>query len=133
MGFLTLLYIKISLYVIARRRQYQVLYGPGENSQIAGAIASHSNFVAYVPMLILLMYFVEVVGKAPWWLVIPFGLAIFIGRCLHFQGLKENDEQLSQQRELVLKKRIMGMKLTIFSMIGLSILAIVLPIKELFF
>ncbi len=110
---LTAIYIKLALNVIALRGKNQVSLGNGGVDDLEKAIRAHGNFSEYVPISLILMGCLEL-NQAPWWLVGIFGLSLTIGRVLHSLGMKDLPPDFS--------KRILGMKLTLNTLIGLAAL-----------
>lgn len=110
---LTAIYIKLALNVISLRRKNQVSLGDGGVDDLEKAIRAHGNFSEYVPISLILMGCLEL-NQAPWWLVSIFGLSLTIGRLLHFLGMKDLPPDFS--------KRILGMQLTLNTLIALAVL-----------
>lgn len=90
---LSLFFIFISLKVIFARRKNAIAYGPGKNNEIAGLVSSHSNFASYVPMIILLMFFVESYSDVSLKVIHFMGICTIIGRVLHFYSLSKAEHQ----------------------------------------
>lgn len=112
---LGLLFIALSLRTIRLRRRHQVAVGDGNNSELRRAMRVHANFAEYVPLALLLVYFVEHDG-ATMLLVHALGCALLAGRLLHAWGV-------SQPRENF-RYRVTGMVLTfgVILVAGLTIL-----------
>ena len=112
----------LSMNVIKKRRLYKVSLGDGGNDELRTAIAAHLNAVEYIPITLLLLFALEY-NKANVWLLHGLGLVFIIGRIIHARGLL-------QAR---LKIRVMGMQITLYTLIALAILNIVyLPYSQLF-
>jgi hypothetical protein len=111
---LGIFYFFLTVFVIKTRRRLKISLGDGNNPEMLQAISAHSNFQAYAPFLLILLYLVEFITVLPNYLVIAFGLIIFMGRLLHFQGIVTNN----------FKMRVPGMVMTLFPMMGLSIVII---------
>ena len=112
---LGLLFIALSLRTIRLRRRHQIAVGDGNNSELRRAMRVHANFAEYVPLALLLIYFVEHDG-ASMLLVHALGCALLAGRLLHAWGV-------SQPRENF-RYRVTGMVLTfgVILVAGLTIL-----------
>lgn len=112
---LGLLFIALSLRTIRLRRRHQIAVGDGNNSELRRAMRVHANFAEYVPLALLLVYFVEHDG-ATMLLVHTLGCALLAGRLLHAWGV-------SQPRENF-RYRVTGMVLTfgVILVAGLTIL-----------
>jgi len=108
-----LLIVKLALSVIKLRRKNRVSVGDGGNEQLQLAIRTHANAVEYIPITLLLLLTLELNG-APTILIHVLGATLLIGRILHAMGLPEKD----------FKKRVLGMQITIYLLIGLAILNI---------
>ena len=106
---LAVLFLRLSFAVIALRRKNKVALGFGGNSDLERAIRAQGNFAEYVPINLLLMACLEV-NLAPWWLVVPLGILLVIGRLIHAIGINQPPPEFS--------KRVLGMKCTFFAMIG---------------
>lgn len=108
-----LLIVRLSLAVIKLRRKSRVSVGDGGNEQLQLAIRTHANAAEYIPITLLLLLTLELNG-APAILIHILGATLLIGRILHAMGLPEKD----------FKKRVLGMQITIYLLIGLAILNI---------
>ena len=62
---LGLLFIALSVRTIRMRRKHRVAVGDGNNSELRRAMRVHANFAEYVPLALLLIFFVELDGT-PW-------------------------------------------------------------------
>lgn len=87
--------------------------GDGGNEALQLAIRAHANAVEYIPIALALLFMLEFNG-APKLLVHILGVTLLIGRVLHAMGLPAND----------LKKRVLGMQITLYLIIGLAVLNI---------
>ena len=76
------------------------------------AMRVHSNFAEYVPLNLLLMYFVESSGAAAWF-VHELGLCLLLGRILHAVGVSQVRERFAF--------RTLGMALTFTPMIAAAL------------
>jgi len=120
---LGLLICWLALRVISVRRKHKVLYIDGGVTELQIARTAHSNAIEYIPISLILLFTLEFNG-APLWLIHIVGVCFVVGRCLHCRAiLTEN-----------LKLRVLGMQLTLFSIIGLSIFNMIyLPYSKLLF
>ena len=98
--------------MIALRRKHRVSLGSGGHEDLERAIRAQGNFAEYVPIGILLIACLEL-NRAPWWLVVIPGVALILGRLIHAQGINSPPTNLA--------KRILGMKLTFITLIGLAL------------
>jgi len=102
-GLLALLFVLLSVQVIALRRSGKVALGDGGNALLARRIRVHGNFAEFAPLGLILVGLSESL-IAPPLLVHALGLALLVGRMSHAWGM-------SQPRE-VLAFRSVGMMLT---------------------
>jgi uncharacterized membrane protein YecN with MAPEG domain len=109
-----LLLVRLSLSVIKLRRKNRILVGDGGNEELELAIRTHANALEYIPIALLLLLMLELNG-APKILIHLLGSTLLIGRIIHAIGFPAKD----------LRKRILGMQITIYLLIGLAILNIV--------
>lgn len=109
-----LLIVRLSISVIKLRRKYRISLGDGGNEELQVAIRAHANALEYIPITLLLLLMLELTG-APKILIHLLGLVLITGRIIHAIGLSGGD----------LQKRVLGMQITVFLLIGLAILNIV--------
>lgn len=110
---LVLVFIALTVQVIRFRQRYQVALGDGGHAELGRAIRVHANFVEYVPLALLLLFFAEYQGLSGW-LVHLLGAALLLGRVLHAYGVSKVRENL--------RFRISGMALT-FSMLLVAVVS----------
>jgi len=112
---LGLLFIALSVRTIRLRRRHQVAVGDGDNRELRRAMRVHANFAEYVPLALLLIFFVEMDGTPQWW-VHALASALVCGRLAHAWGVSQTQENF--------RYRISGMALTfgVISAAGLTIL-----------
>lgn len=106
-----LLIVRLSLAVIKLRRQHEVSIGDGNNEALQLAIRTHANAVEYIPITSLLLVLLELNG-ATQILIHVLGVTFLTGRVLHSLGLPSGD----------MKKRVLGMQITLYLLIALAIL-----------
>jgi len=109
-----LLIVRLSISVIKLRRKYRISLGDGGNEELQLAIRTHANALEYIPITLLLLLMLELNG-APKILIHLLGLVLITGRIIHAIGLSGKD----------LQKRVLGMQITVFLLIGLAILNLV--------
>ena len=112
---LGLLFIALSVRTIHLRRKHQVAVGDGNNSELRRAMRVHANFAEYVPLALLLIFFVELEGTPKWW-VHALAIALVCGRLAHAWGVSQTKENF--------RYRVSGMVLTfgVIATAGLTIL-----------
>jgi len=109
------------LNVIKKRRKNKVSIGDGGNEELKIAMAAQSNAIEFVPIALLLLFALEY-NHANILVVHMFGVALMIGRVIHARSLLSSH----------FKGRVLGMQVTIYTIIGLGVLNIVyLPYHEL--
>jgi len=107
---LAFLIIWLSLNTIKKRRTNKVSVGDDGIEELKIAIAAHSNAIEYIPIALILLYALEY-NQANLYLVHFLGLSLTFGRIIHAKGI------LSSQME----QRVLGMKITIYTIIGLAV------------
>lgn len=107
---LALLFVLLSVRTIRTRHSRGVALGHGEDPAMLRAMRVHANFAEYVPLALLLIYFVEASSQTPW-LVHLLGASLLCGRLCHAFGMNRTPENL--------RYRMVGMGLT-FSVILVS-------------
>lgn len=105
-----IIFVNLSFNVIKLRRKNQVRIGNGGVEELERAIRAHANFAEYVPIGLILLACLEANG-ASWWLVLLPGIALIIGRIIHAIGVQEPPPHIN--------KRVLGMKITFFTLIAL--------------
>lgn len=109
---LAMLFVYLSVRTIGLRRSLRIGLGHAENPLMLRAMRVHANFAEYVPLALVLVFFVES-SSAPPLLVHALGAALLIGRVSHAFGVSREPEQFAY--------RIFGMAMT-FSVLSLSAL-----------
>lgn len=104
---LGLVFVALSLQTIRLRRRHRVALGDGDQAPLRRAMRVHANFAEYVPLALLLMFFVERGGGSVL-RIHALGVALLAGRMLHAWGVSQTKENL--------RYRTIGMVLT-FSVI----------------
>lgn len=111
---LGLLFVFLSVRVIRLRRLNQIALGYGEDLLLTRAARVHGNFAEYVPLSLLLIYFLEI-STAPAGLVHGLGIVLVISRGIHAYGVSEPNEDY--------RLRVTGMSGT-FAVIVIASLAL---------
>jgi len=104
----------LALQVINTRRKYQIAYADGGIEALQIARSAHSNATEYLPIFLILLFLLEYNGGNPI-LINLLGVVMLTGRIIHARGI------LQQQ----LKKRVLGMQMTIYTLLILAALNIV--------
>lgn len=100
----------LTINVIKARRKNKVKYGDGGVDDLLIARSAHSNATETIPIALILLFFLEYNGSYIW-LVHIFGLALISGRLIHCRAILSD----------TISGRVLGMKITFFSIIGLII------------
>lgn len=112
----------LTFKVIKARQKNKVAYGDNNVDELLIARSTHSNAVENSIIILILLLLLELNGGYLW-LVHLFGITLLVGRFLHANGMLKQ----------ALKKRVLGMQLTIFTAAGLVISNIIfLPYDKLF-
>ena len=88
---LALFYIFLSSRVIRSRVAARVKIGTGGNPGLERRMRIHANFAEYVPLALLLLFFMEAQGRAAWLLHV-LCIALVIARFGHAYALWEEKE-----------------------------------------
>ena len=114
---LALIFYKLSINVIRLRRKYKVSLGSSKkHKDLDQAIRAHGNLSEFLPIGLILLACLEV-NHLPKIVVFMCGLFFLIGRYLHASSfLKE---------EIDSSNRVLGMKITHWSIILMAILYII--------
>ncbi len=73
------------------RRRLRIAIGDAGNEAMLRAMRVHSNFAEYVPLGLLLVYFVEITGAKPL-LAHALGASVLVGRVSHALGVSQVKE-----------------------------------------
>lgn len=111
LGFLI---VWLSLNVIKVRRTYKISMGDGGNDKLKVAMVAHTNAIETIPIALLLLFVLEY-NQANILLVHLLGVAFITSRFIHAKAILSDN----------LKLRILGMKVTIFSIIFLGVVNII--------
>ncbi len=88
---LSLIFILLSIRTLRLRRKLKIAFGDSGNLEMLRAIRAHGNFSEYVPLSLLLIYFVEQ-AHAQSWLVYTLGSVLTLGRVCHAYGVSQLKE-----------------------------------------
>jgi uncharacterized membrane protein YecN with MAPEG domain len=108
---LALLFVALSVRTLRMRRRLKIAIGDAGNQAMLRAMRVHSNFAEYVPLSLLLIYFVEASGANS--LLVHFlALCLLAGRASHAYGVSQVDENFMF--------RVLGMALTFTTLVVAS-------------
>lgn len=83
---LALIFVALSIRTLLMRRRLQIAIGDAGNQSMLRSMRVHANFAEYVPLSLLLIFFVESSGANPV-LVHALGMSIVAGRISHAFGV----------------------------------------------
>lgn len=97
------------------RTREKILIGDGGNPLLIARMRAHANFVEYTPIVLILIGLIELAeGTSPWlWAV---GVVYVLARICHAFGM-----------DGVVRLRFIGTAVTMLTLVGLGICAIVIP------
>ncbi|MGR3269720.1 hypothetical protein DU478_17770 [Thalassococcus profundi] len=113
---IALLFLGLSMRVVAYRRAKQVSLGDAGDPALTASIRAQGNCAEYAPIGLLLLLLAELQSAPPVALHV-LGLMLLAGRTLHASALSQHPQPLAS--------RVGGMILT-FTMIGLAALGLLL-------
>lgn len=105
---LGLLFFYLSVRTIGLRRRLRIGIGSNENGEMLRAIRVHSNFSEYVPITLILIFFVEAKEGHPL-LIHALGVLLLVGRAVHAYGVSQMNEKFVF--------RVSGMMMTFSSLL----------------
>ncbi len=112
---LGLVFLALSVRTLRMRRRLRVAVGDAGHEALLRAMRVHANFAEYVPLSLLLVYFLETSGRTT--LVHAFCIVLLGGRLVHAYGVSRMPENY--------RYRVAGMAMTFVALAG-SALAILL-------
>lgn len=83
-----LLLVFMAVRVSYTRGKQKVDLGDGGKEAMLRAIRLHGNAAEYIPISLILLFFLEMQGSAHWFLHVC-GITLVISRLLHMQGLMQ--------------------------------------------
>ena len=109
---LALMLVLLSVRTLLLRRRLAVSIGDGGKAVLARAVRVHGNFVEYVPLTLLLLFFLEVsLDNAV--VIHVLGMLLITGRISHAYGVSRINEDF--------RFRVAGIALTFTAMISASL------------
>ena len=109
---LALLFVGLSVRTLRLRRGLNIAIGDAGNHTLLRAMRVHANFAEYVPLSLLLIFFIEGAGARS--LLVHFlCLCLLVGRVSHAYGVSQAKENY--------KFRAAGMALTFVTLISASL------------
>ena len=101
---LALFFVGLSLRTLRLRRRLRIPVGDGGNQAMLRAMRVHANFAEYVPITLLLLFFVEATGAGSLFMH-TLGVCTVAGRVVHAIGVSRVRENYAY--------RVTGMVLTL--------------------
>src|ERR1700737_1166535 len=86
LALLALFYAGLALQVIRLRQGNRAAFGDGDSLKLRSAIRAHSNFIEYVPIVTLMVAFLEISGASAIRIHLLMG-ALVVSRLLHPLGM----------------------------------------------
>lgn len=111
-GIFALFFVALSVRTLLLRRKFGIAIGSTNQPLLERASRVHSNFAEYVPMALLLIYFLELKMPSNVWIHFVC-IALLIGRTCHAYGVSQVQEKLIY--------RVIGMALTFMVIISTSV------------
>jgi len=106
------IFVALSVRTLRLRGQLRVAIGHGNEPKLERATRAHANFAEYVPISILLIYFLEIHTVSSIWIHL-LCTVLLVGRIVHAYGVS----QVSEDH----RYRVTGMSLTFAVIISVSI------------
>jgi hypothetical protein len=94
--------------------------GDGGHDDLQAAIRAQGNAVEYIPVTLILLLLLELSG-GHWALLHLSGITLVVARTMHAKAIQHN----------AIKQRVLSMQITIFLIIGLSILNVIYYVSSL--
>jgi len=91
---LVFLFVFLSVRALRLRRRFKIFSGDAGNVVLAKALRAHGNFAEYVPITLLMLYFVESKGTQAW-IVHALCLLFLVGRAVHAFGVSQEKENFN--------------------------------------
>ena len=76
-----LVFVILSVRTLMLRRKHQVAIGDGKSAELQRAARVHGNFAEYVPLALLLIFFLEMQTAADLWITCFASLYYLVGYC----------------------------------------------------
>jgi uncharacterized protein len=115
-GIFGLFFVALSVRTLLLRRKFGIAIGSNNQPILERASRVHSNFAEYVPMSLLLIYFLELKMPSDIWIHFVC-IALLVGRISHAYGVSQVQEKLIY--------RVIGMALTFVAIISTSVRLII--------
>ena len=107
----SLVFVILSFRTLLLRRKLGIAIGDDNEPKLKRATRAHSNFAEYVPLSLILIYFLELQTASNVWIHI-LCILLLVGRIIHAIGISSLNENY--------RYRVTGMALTFFVIIFTS-------------
>jgi uncharacterized protein len=111
-GIFGLFFVALSVRTLLLRRKFGIAIGSNNQPILERASRVHSNFAEYVPMALLLIYFLELKMPSNIWIHFVC-IALLVERISHAYGVSQVQEKLIY--------RVIGMTLTFVAIVSTSV------------
>ena len=108
---IALIFVGLSFRTLLLRRRLGIAIGTGEDPKLTRAMRVHSNFAEYVPIALILIFFLEQTTYTTVWVHV-LCLGLIVGRLSHAYGVSQVNENY--------RFRVFGMILTLGTLISAS-------------
>jgi uncharacterized protein len=115
-GIFGLFFVALSVRTLLLRRKFGIAIGSNNQPLLERASRVHSNFAEYVPMSLLLIYFLELKMPSNVWIHFVC-IALLVGRISHAYGVSQVQEKFIY--------RVIGIALTFMVIISTSVRLII--------
>ncbi len=116
---IALLFVALSVRTLRLRHRFSVAVGTGGERELERAIRAHANCAEYVPIALLLVYFLEATTDLSVWIHV-LGASLLIGRLVHAYGISQVRENFAF--------RIFGMATTFTVIVGAAAALLIAPL-----
>jgi uncharacterized membrane protein YecN with MAPEG domain len=89
-GLLGLMLVALSWRIMRMRARLEIMVGDGADRDLNVAVRMQGNFIEYVPMALMLLYFNEAVGWSPY-IIHGLALILLIARVAHVHGMSREN------------------------------------------
>jgi uncharacterized membrane protein YecN with MAPEG domain len=122
-GLLAIWFLVLSIRVVlGRTGPGNPSLGDGGNPKMLRRIRGHANFAEYVPLILVLIGFLELAG-APAWQLHALGGGLLVGRLLHGYAFSFTNEHVFG--------RSAGIVLTFIALLAAAVLCVITGVKAL--
>lgn len=91
---LALLFVSLSVRTLRMRHRFSVAVGSGGERKLERAIRAHANCAEYMPIALLLIFFLEsATGPSVW--IHTLGATLLLGRLVHAWGISQERENFA--------------------------------------